>query len=175
MNRFRHRELLLTLRASTIEASFSVPMLNLTMPSFPFVIAFAAAALGPLLGGLVLKGVPDVLGTFLGQTIRDYHVLILGSMIGCLTSVRLLEWVREDRAQKSDAVWDSMRRMPDLNPLLMLTGAAQVFLSPREFLGFTRSSLRVVRQQVRVIGDVGEELVEGTTEVLRSKLGGDDR
>ncbi len=46
MNRFRHRELLLTLKASTIEASFSVPMLNLTMPSFPFVIAFAAAALG---------------------------------------------------------------------------------------------------------------------------------
>jgi MFS-type transporter involved in bile tolerance (Atg22 family) len=146
----------------------------------PYVAVFlalssAVTALGPLLGGLVLKGVPDVLGTFLGQTIRDYHVLILGSMIGCLTSVRLLEWVREDRAQKSDAVWDSMRRMPDLNPLLMLTGAAQVFLSPREFLGFTRSSLRVVRQQVRVIGDVGEELVEGTTEVLRSKLGGDDR
>ena len=46
MNRLRQRELLLSLKASTIEACFSVPMLNLTMPSFPFVIAFAVAALG---------------------------------------------------------------------------------------------------------------------------------
>ena len=46
MTRLRHRELLLSLKYSTIEASFSVPMLNLTMPSFPFVIAFAVSALG---------------------------------------------------------------------------------------------------------------------------------
>jgi MFS family permease len=145
----------------------------------PYVAVFLAlssalTSLGPLLGGMVLKVVPDVLGTFLGQTIRDYHVLILGSMIGCLTSVRLLDWVREERAEAPGAVWDSMRRMPELNPLLLLTGAAQTVLSPRAFLGLTRDSFRAVRRQVRVIGDVGGEIVEGTTEAIRSRITGND-
>jgi len=42
----RHRDILLSLKYSTIEACFSVPMLNLTMPNLPFAIAFAVAALG---------------------------------------------------------------------------------------------------------------------------------
>src|SRR5687768_7911415 len=41
----RRRDLLLSLKYSTIEACFSVPMLNLTMPNLPFVIAFVVAAL----------------------------------------------------------------------------------------------------------------------------------
>ena len=45
MKPLRHRELLLSLKASTIEACFSVPMLNLTIPSFPFVITFAVSVL----------------------------------------------------------------------------------------------------------------------------------
>jgi len=101
-------------------------------------------------------------------------VLILLSMIGCLTSVRLLDWVREERAEAPGAVWDSMRRMPELNPLLLLTGAAQTVLSPRAFLGLTRDSFRAVRRQVRVIGDVGGEIVEGTTEAIRSRITGND-
>jgi MFS-type transporter involved in bile tolerance (Atg22 family) len=146
----------------------------------PYVAVFLAlssalTALGPVLGGMILRLTPDEMGTFLGQTIRNYHVLILGSMIGCLTSVRLLDWVREDQAHQPEAVWDSLRRTPELNPLLLLTGAAQMVLTPRTFLGLTRRSLRHVRRHVRVIGDVGEELVEGTTEVIRSKLGRDDR
>jgi MFS family permease len=44
--RMRHRDRLLSLKRSTIEACFSVPMLNLTMPNLPFAIAFAATALG---------------------------------------------------------------------------------------------------------------------------------
>lgn len=39
------RDLLLTLKYSTIEACFSVPMLNLTLPNLPFLLAFATAAL----------------------------------------------------------------------------------------------------------------------------------
>jgi hypothetical protein len=46
MDRLRHRDLLLSLKYSTIEACFSVPMLNLTLPSFPFVLAFAVKGLG---------------------------------------------------------------------------------------------------------------------------------
>src|SRR5215472_9686127 len=45
MDRLSHRDRLLSLKYSTIEACFSVPMLNLTLPSFPFVVAFAAVAL----------------------------------------------------------------------------------------------------------------------------------
>jgi MFS family permease len=45
MAALRHRELLLSLKYSTIEASFSVPMLNLTMPNLPFLLAYATAAL----------------------------------------------------------------------------------------------------------------------------------
>lgn len=41
----RKRELLLSLRNSTVESCFSVPMLNLTMPNLPFLLAYATAAL----------------------------------------------------------------------------------------------------------------------------------
>jgi MFS family permease len=40
-----HRELLLSLKNSTIEACFSVPMLNLTMPNLPFLLAYVTSAL----------------------------------------------------------------------------------------------------------------------------------
>src|SRR3954467_3231755 len=46
MDRLRNRDRLLSLKYSTIEACFSVPMLNLTLPNFPFAIAFAAKVLG---------------------------------------------------------------------------------------------------------------------------------
>ena len=46
MKPLRKRELLLSLKYSTIEGCFSVPMLNLTLGNFPFVIGFAVTALG---------------------------------------------------------------------------------------------------------------------------------
>lgn len=46
MNRLRNRDRLLSLKYSTIEACFSVPMLNITLPNFPFVVAFAVKGLG---------------------------------------------------------------------------------------------------------------------------------
>ena len=46
MKPFRKRELLLSLKHCTIESCFSVPMLNLTLGNFPFVIGFAVKALG---------------------------------------------------------------------------------------------------------------------------------
>lgn len=45
MNALRKRELLLSLKYCTIEACFSVPMLNLTLGNMPFVIGFAVKAL----------------------------------------------------------------------------------------------------------------------------------
>src|SRR3954470_1670121 len=45
MNALRKRELLLSLKYCTIEACFSVPMLNLTLGNMPFLIGFAVKAL----------------------------------------------------------------------------------------------------------------------------------
>jgi MFS family permease len=42
---WRRRDLLLTLKHCTIEACFSVPALNLTMPTFPFILAYATSIL----------------------------------------------------------------------------------------------------------------------------------
>lgn len=57
----RHRDRLRSLKYSTIEACFSVPMLNLTMPNLPFVIAFVLLALqwSPAWVGL-LAALPQV-------------------------------------------------------------------------------------------------------------------
>lgn len=45
MSTLRHRELVLSLKHSTVEACFSVPMLNLTMPNLPFLLAYLTAVL----------------------------------------------------------------------------------------------------------------------------------
>ena len=137
-------------------------------------VAPRECALGPLLGGLILRLLPDELGTFLGQTIRDYHVLILGSMVGCLLSTHLLDFVREEEAHPSEAVWRTMRRMQPFNPMLTLGSAAQMVLTPGGLLGLTQRSLRLMRQQVKALGEVGGELVEGTTDAIRAKLPGDE-
>src|SRR5204863_5147470 len=41
----RRRDLLLSLKYCTIEACFSVPALNLTMPTFPFILAYCTSIL----------------------------------------------------------------------------------------------------------------------------------
>ena len=46
MKPLRKRELLLSMKYCTIEGCFSVPMLNLTLGNFPFVIGFAVKSLG---------------------------------------------------------------------------------------------------------------------------------
>lgn len=46
MKPLRPRELLLSLKHGTVEACFSVPMLNLTLTQFSFVVAFAVEGLG---------------------------------------------------------------------------------------------------------------------------------
>src|SRR5581483_10138646 len=61
MDRLRHRDRLLSLKYSTIEACFSVPMLNITLPSFPFVLAFAVQGLGWSTGAIgLMAALPHV-------------------------------------------------------------------------------------------------------------------
>jgi hypothetical protein len=95
-------------------------------------------------------------------------------MLGCLLSTHLLGFVTEAEAHPPEAVWRTMRRMRPFNPMLTLSSAAQLLASPAGMLAMAHQSLRMVRRQVRVIGDVGEVLVDGTTEAIRSRLPGDD-
>lgn len=62
MRTLRHRQLLLSLKHSTIEASFSVPMLQLTLGHMPFVIGFAVAALGWSAAGVGFLAATPFLG-----------------------------------------------------------------------------------------------------------------
>jgi hypothetical protein len=58
----RHRQRLLSLKYSTIEASFSVPMLQLTLGHMPFTIGFAVKALGWGASGVGLLAATFFLG-----------------------------------------------------------------------------------------------------------------
>jgi MFS family permease len=92
MTRLRHRDRLLSLKYSTIEACFSVPMLNLTLPNFPFVVAFAVKALGWQAGDVgLLAALPHlcnclqpVLLTLVSRRLSSYEVLVLTFSLGAL-------------------------------------------------------------------------------------------
>ena len=146
-------------------------------PSVAVFLALSSlmTALGPILGSVFLNLTPDRLGIFFGQTLRDYHVLILGSMVGCLASIRLLGRVQEMEAKEPEAVWDSMRRGSAINPAVILATTAQMILTPRGLFNLSSTSFRAVRRQVRILGDVGGEIVDGTSEILRAKLGRNDK
>jgi MFS family permease len=144
----------------------------------PYVAVFLALTslltlFGPVLGGAVLRWLPDHLGSFLGQPIRDYHVLIAGSMVGCLLSVHLLDFVREEEAHAPEDVWRTLRRMSPFNPMLTLTSAAQLVLTPGGLLGLTRTSLRQLRRHAHLMGDVGGEIVAGSRDALRAPFRSD--
>ncbi|HMJ90943.1 MAG TPA: MFS transporter, partial [Candidatus Acidoferrum sp.] len=56
-------------------------------------------ALGPIVGGLVLQVLPDVLGKVGGQPFTGYHAVIVGSAIMCLACLLILLRVREPAAR----------------------------------------------------------------------------
>ena len=90
MDRLRHRDRLLSLKYSTIEACFSVPMLNLTLPSFPFVLAFAVKGLGWQAGTVgLMAALPHVCNCLqplllagLARRLSTYGVLWLTFLLG---------------------------------------------------------------------------------------------
>lgn len=144
----------------------------------PYVAVFLAltsllTAFGPLLGGAMLRWLPDEFGSFLGQPIRDYHLLITLSMVGCLLSVHLLDFVREEQAHAPEDVWRTLRRMSPFNPMLTLTSAAQIVLTPGGLIGLTRTSIRQLRRHAQRMTDVGGEIVSGGRDVLTAPFRGD--
>ncbi len=105
MTPFRKRELLLSLKNATVEACFSVPMLNLTLTQFPFAIGFAVVALhwGDRAIGL-LAAVPFLCNAFqppltyvLQRRFSIYQIILLGFVFNALpwAFVWLLPWTGE--------------------------------------------------------------------------------
>src|SRR6266436_1550537 len=92
MNPLRHRDQLLSLKYSTIEACFSVPMLNLTLPNFPFVVAFAVKVLGwkaeqiGLIAALphLCNCVQPAMLAALARKLSAYQMLVLTFTLGAL-------------------------------------------------------------------------------------------
>lgn len=147
-------------------------MLKLSPPKkTPHIATFMAVtslltAIGPLLGSLVLRFVPDELGVIAGRRILNYHALFAGSFFACLSLTLLLRRVTEPASGPTTHVWHSMRGMRAFNPLLTITTAAQLLVTPRGLMGMSRRSLHELRRQARTLGDVGEEIVRTGREAL---------
>ncbi|HTH45880.1 MAG TPA: MFS transporter [Candidatus Limnocylindria bacterium] len=133
-----------------------------------FALTSLLTALGPALGGWLLGRLPDHLGVFLGQPIRDYHVVFGLSLLGCLFITNVLHRVREPAEQPVGAVWRTMRTMRSFNPMLALATMGELLITPNGLIGLARRSVRTVKRQVKVLSDVGEELVEGGQDVLKA-------
>src|SRR5512140_3184305 len=107
MDRLRHRDRLLSLKYSTVEACFSVPMLNLTLPSFPFVVAFAVQCLGWKAGAIgLVAALPHVFNCLqplllagLSRRLSNYGILVLTFSLGALPwlSALALPWLGSSR------------------------------------------------------------------------------
>jgi MFS family permease len=82
----------LSLKYSTIEACFSVPMLNLTLPNLPFMVAFAVKGLGWQAGAVGLMAalphlcncVQPLLLAGLSRRYSNYQILLLSFALGAL-------------------------------------------------------------------------------------------
>ncbi len=131
--------------------------------------SFLTAA-GPILGGQLLRNVPDQIGHLFGQTISRFHLLFVLSGFGCVLVTNLVQRVREPAEQPVVAVWREMASMRTFNPMLSIMAVGELALTPRGLFALGRRSLRSVRQQVKAIEDVGHELVEGGREILNRSL-----
>jgi hypothetical protein len=59
-----------------------------------------------------------------------------------------------------------MRSMRTFNPMLSVLAVGELLLTPRGLFALGKRSIRTVRQQVRVLEKVGEELVIGGRQAL---------
>jgi hypothetical protein len=128
-------------------------------------------AIGPILGGLLLNYAPAQVGTLFGAPILSFHLLFLISGLGCALATNLMQRVHEPAEKPTESVWREMRTMRTFNPMLSILAAGELMLTPRGLFALGQRSLRTVRQQVKAIEDVGEELVHGLKlQTPRSKL-----
>lgn len=130
----------------------------------------ALIALGPLLGGVILKGLPADAGNLLGQPLTRYHVLFVGSLALCLITLHLLQTVREPAERSVRELVLVMRNMREFNPVLGVATIAEFMFTPRGLSRLAHVSLRTLRRQTNVVSDVGEELVEEGWRAIKQPL-----
>jgi MFS family permease len=123
-------------------------------------------ALGPILGGQALKYLPNELGTLFGFPVLSFHLLFVMSAAGCFLVNNLVQQVREPAEEPVVEVWREMRTMRTFNPMLSVLTVGELLLTPRGLFALGQRSLRTVRRQVRVLEEVGEELVSGGRQAL---------
>src|SRR5436190_1506076 len=128
-------------------------------------------AFGPVMGGQALKYLPGEVGHLFGHPIFSFHVLFVLSGFGCVLVTNLVQRVRETAEQPVLEVWREMRTMRTFNPMLSVLAAGELMLTPRGLFALGQQSLRTVRQQVKALEEVGEELVHGGREVLGKRWG----
>jgi MFS family permease len=127
--------------------------------------SFLTAA-GPILGGQALKYLPAQVGELFGIPVLKFHLLFALSAVGCLLVTNLVQQVREPAEQPLVTVWREMRSMRTFNPMLSVLAVGELLLTPRGLFALGKRSFRTVRQQVKVLEEVGEELVTGGRDVL---------
>jgi MFS family permease len=123
-------------------------------------------AVGPVLGGQALKYLPFEVGNLFGVPVLSFHLLFALSAAGCLLVTNLVQQVREPAEQPVVTVWREMKTMRTFNPMLSVLAVGELLLTPRGLFALGKHSLRTVRQQVKVLEEVGEELVTGGREAL---------
>ena len=127
-------------------------------------------ALGPLLGGVILNGLPADAGNLFGQPLTRYHVLFVGSLALCLITLHLLQTVREPAERSVRELVLVMRNMREFNPVLGVATIAEFMFTPRGLSRLAHVSLRTLRRQTNVVSDVGEELVEEGWRAIKQPL-----
>lgn len=159
-------------------AGFQLTQFNLMLRLAPqqsrgaYVAVFLAltslfTAIGPILGGQFLKSMPSQIGTLFGRPVSSFHLLFVCAALGCALVINLIQRVREPSEQPVINVWREMRTMRGFNPMLSVLSVGELLLTPRGLLALTRRSLRSVRQQVKALEDVGEEIASGGKELLK--------
>ena len=123
-------------------------------------------AAGPVLGGQLLRVLPQQIGDLFGVPIASYHLLFVLSAAGCLLVTNLVRRVTEPAEQPVVTVWREMRSMRTFNPMMSVSTVGELLLTPRGLFALGKRSLRTVRRQVKALEDVGEELVTGGRQVL---------
>ncbi len=126
-------------------------------------------AAGPILGSGLLAVLPMQVGNLLGHPIRSFHVLFGLAAFGCTLATNLIQRVHEPAEQPVENVWREMKTMRSFNPMLSVLSVGELLLTPRGLVALARRSLRTVRQQVKALEGVGEQIVIGGKEVLEKQ------
>jgi MFS family permease len=124
-------------------------------------------ALGPVIGGIILQGLPAQVGTFLGHPVTRYHFLIVGSLALCVVLLHLLHSLEEPQERPLGELVKVMRQMREFNPVLGLLTVAEYMFTPQGLGRLAKHSLRTFRRQTSAVTDVGGELVESGWRTLR--------